>query len=235
MAPCGDRCLVVEFAQTDVAQSNDMACEAARRLQDANLRGVTDIVPSIAAVSVHYDPATVAARGDRLSPWRALVADVEQLLSGMQLQQVAASREVVIPVCYGGAYGEDLVDVAHACGLTAEEVIHIHSANPVNVLMLGFAPGHPYIGMFDPRLTVGRRATPRTAVTQGSIGLANRQSVIYPMTLPGGWNIIGRTPLKLFDPYCDSPCLLIAGDCIRFESITERQFEEIEQQQDGAQ
>lgn len=234
MLPCGDRCLVVEFEHTDIARSNSLACELARRLLEARLPGVSDIVPSMAAVGVHYDPAAVASRSQATSPWRAMVQQVEALMASLKAQDVSLTRELVLPVCYGGEYGEDLEDVARACSLSPDEVIALHCGSTVSVLMLGFAPGHPYIGMFDQRLAIGRRPTPRTAVPQGSIGLANRQTVIYPMVLPGGWSLIGRTPLALFNPYSDTPCLLNAGDRIRFESITASEFVELEQQQGQA-
>ncbi|MBV7483817.1 5-oxoprolinase subunit PxpB [Bordetella sp. BOR01] len=236
MQPCGDRCLVVAFDETDVALSNAAACRLASLLLDAQLPGVGDIVPSMAAVGVHYDPAAVAVNQPEARPWDTLARQVEALMSSMQLAGNASAREIVLPVCYGGEYGEDLEEVARTCGLTPDQVIGIHSGTPVSVLMLGFAPGHPYIGMFDQRLSIGRRATPRTAVPRGSIGLANRQSVIYPTVLPGGWSLIGRTPLTLFSAHRDVPCLLNAGDLIRFKPITASEFAAIEreqQQEDG--
>ncbi|HYG43915.1 MAG TPA: 5-oxoprolinase subunit PxpB [Bordetella sp.] len=231
MHACGDRCLVVAFDEADVALSNTAACELARLLLDAQLPGVSDIVPSMAAVGVHYDPAALAPSSDGTGPWDALARQVQALISGIQMAGNSSVREIVLPVCYGGDYGEDLEDVARTCGLTPDEVIGIHSGTPVSVLMLGFAPGHPYIGMFDQRLAIRRRPTPRTAVPRGSIGLANRQSVIYPTVLPGGWSLIGRTPLTLFSPWRDEPCLLNAGDRIRFKPITASEFAALEQQE----
>lgn len=230
IVPGGDSCLVVEFDAADMQRSNSVACELARRLMKAALPGVSDIVPSMAAVGVHYYPAVVASHSQGVTPWQHLMIQVQAVMPTTMVSSEDAHREIILPVCYGGEYGEDLEDVARTCGLSTEEVIDLHSGSTVRVLMLGFAPGHPYIGMFDPRLAIGRRPTPRTAVPEGSIGLANRQSVIYPMTLPGGWSLIGRTPLKLFDPYQEPPCLLSAGDRIRFQPITARDFVEIEQQ-----
>lgn len=231
MQPCGDCCLVIEFDQSDIERANDTACHIAHTLLSAGLAGVTDIVPSMAAVGVHYDPAAFVSTDDGQAPWDVLSAKLEALLAGLGAQQNLEAREQVIPVCYGGEFGEDLDAVARTCGISREEVIRLHSQSEARVFMLGFAPGHPYIGLFDARLAIGRRPTPRTAVPEGSIGLANRQSVIYPMTLPGGWSLIGRTPLKLFDPYSASPCLLNAGDRIRFEPISPSRFYELEQQQ----
>lgn len=228
--PCGDCCLVIDLQDDDVLRSNALACAIADHISHAQLPGVTDVMPSMAAVGVHYDPAAVVGDGGYVSPWTVLLRRIAQLLESVGSQAALPVREVVLPVCYGGDYGVDLDDVARACGLTADEVIALHSRDTVNVFMLGFAPGHPYIGMFDERLAIARRSTPRTAVPKGSIGLANRQSVIYPMTLPGGWSLIGRTPLDLFDPFQDPPCLLKPGDRIRFRPITPDEFVELDQQ-----
>lgn len=233
--PCGDRCLVIDLEQGDVVQSNMLACAVAERLAQEKVPGITDIVPSMAAVGVHYDPAAFDNGDASFTPWRTLVSQLEQLLGDVTSQIGTPTREIVLPVCYGGEYGVDLQDVARTCGLTPEEVIRLHCESVVNVFMLGFAPGHPYIGMFDERLAIGRRPTPRMAVPQGSIGLANRQSVIYPMTLPGGWSLIGRTPLALFDPYKDPPCLLKPGDRIRFKPITPEEFVALDQHHGGDQ
>jgi KipI family sensor histidine kinase inhibitor len=154
---------------------------------------------------------------------------LNRLLKTVSATQGTSPRVVEIPVCYGGEHGPDLEDVARTCGLSAAEVVELHSGARVDVMMLGFAPGHPYIGMFDEKLNPGRRATPRTAVAAGSIGLANRQTVIYPLTLPGGWNLIGRTPLVLFDPSRDAPCLVNAGDAVRFVPITAEQYQTMSQ------
>ncbi|MVW72326.1 5-oxoprolinase subunit PxpB [Bordetella sp. 15P40C-2] len=229
--PCGDRCLVVVFDERDVARSNAAACELARLLIEARLPGVSDIVPSMAGVGVHYDPATLVLNRPSAHAWDILARQVEAVIGEVRITGGTATREVVIPVCYGGEYGEDLEDVARQCKLTQDEVIAIHSGSSVSVLMLGFAPGHPYIGMFDKRLQIGRRTTPRTAVPRGSIGLANRQTVIYPSVIPGGWSLIGRTPLSMFSAHREIPCLLNAGDRIRFKPITREEFIALEAQE----
>lgn len=232
LAPSGDSCLVVVIDAPDVEQANKFACEVAAGLIKADLRGVSDVVPSMTAVGIHYDPAAIQTTPEAPVPYEALAMQVQCLMAGELGHAPASGREVIIPVCYGDEFGPDLGDVARACGLSAEDVVALHTGQPVSVFMLGFAPGHPYLGTFDQRLALPRRSTPRTAVPQGSIGLANRQTVIYPMVLPGGWNLIGRTPLTLFDPYRSTPCLLNAGDQVRFRAISSAEFQKLQAQQE---
>ncbi|MBB1629515.1 5-oxoprolinase subunit PxpB [Cupriavidus sp. UME77] len=225
IAPSGDRCLIVEFGTVADIAINRQACAAAVRIAAAALPGVTDIVPALTTVGVHYQPIAVARVTGTSAPFEALSAMIGELVREGLSSNAGAPLVIDIPVCYGGEHGPDLDDVAATCGLSPEQVIALHGAEPVDVLMLGFAPGHPYVGRFDARLSPPRRSTPRTAVAAGSIGLANRQTVIYPMTLPGGWNLIGRTPVALFDPHRASPCLLAAGDRVRFVPISSDVFE----------
>ncbi|PLP96815.1 5-oxoprolinase subunit PxpB [Cupriavidus pauculus] len=225
--PSGERLLIVSFetgTEADaLSRANRSACAAAHRLRVANLPAVTDIVPALTTVGVHYRPAAVTCDAGE-SPFHAMLEQLSALLATPLDAVTEATRLIEIPVCYGGNFGPDLEEVGNLSGLATNDVIALHSSVPVNVLMLGFAPGHPYVGLFDDRLKVPRRSTPRTTVPAGSIGLANRQSVIYPMDLPGGWNIIGRTPLALFDPARETPCLLNAGDNVRFVPIGVEEF-----------
>jgi KipI family sensor histidine kinase inhibitor len=223
----GERLLIIELHAGDRVAANRSARDFAARIAAENLPYVTGIVPAMTTVGIHYAPHRVPLDNTSLAPYDALVEALNSLLKTVDATQEAARRVVEIPVCYGGEHGPDLGEVAHACGLSEHAVIELHSGALVDVMMLGFAPGHPYLGMLDTRLSPARRATPRTAVTPGSIGLANRQSVIYPLTLPGGWNLIGRTPLALFDPAREAPCLVNAGDQVRFVPITPEQFETI--------
>ena len=132
---------------------------------------------------------------------------------------------VEIPVCYGGSYGEDLKDVAAHAGLTEEEVIKLHSSVDYNIYMLGFLPGFPYLGGLDPKLFTPRLDNPRTKIPEGSVGIGGEQTGIYPLESPGGWRLIGRTPLKLYDPDREQPFLYQAGDYIRFVPITAEEYE----------
>lgn len=197
---------------------------AATLLRQAHLPGVVDVVPSFIALAVHYQPV------GRCGPHYAeLASQIERLLSQGIAPDTLTGRDVDIPVCYGGEYGPDLDDVAQHAGMTPDDVIGLHTQPGNLVFMLGFAPGAPYIGVHDERLNIPRRASPRTAVPAGSVAVANRQSVLYPSRSPGGWNIIGATPLSLFDPGNNPATLLQPGDRVRFVSIQPDEYTRLKQ------
>ncbi|TAL56893.1 5-oxoprolinase subunit PxpB [Pandoraea sp.] len=234
IAPSGDRCLIVEFEASDPFAANRFVRAAAACIEAAALPGVTDVVPALHTVGVHYQPHRVRLSG-ALLPHLALTEILQSMLADLSLPAVGDARVIELPVCYGGDCGPDLEAVAALCNLRPAQLIELHCAAPVEVLMLGFAPGHPYIGRLDARLSPPRRATPRTVVPAGSLGLANRQTVIYPMNLPGGWHLIGRTPLPLFDARRGSqPCLLRPGDRVRFVPIEPNEFAAMQAGQGGA-
>ncbi len=221
--PQGDRCLIVSFGEHIDVSVGRTCLAAARKLRDARLPGVTDVVPSFVAVAVHYRPG-----GHGEGPtYAALSEHIEALLAGGIPTEDAGGREVDIPVCYGGEHGPDLQDVARAARLTPEAVIELHSQPRSMVFMLGFAPGHAYLGVHDEKLNIPRRPSPRTAVPPGAVAIANRQTVIYPNRLPGGWNIIGATPLVMFDPAREPAALLQPGDSVRFVPIGPDEFNRI--------
>ncbi|NLG86950.1 MAG: 5-oxoprolinase subunit PxpB, partial [Firmicutes bacterium] len=150
-----------------------------------------------------------------------------QLIEGLGKLDLPAPEITVIPVCYGGKFGPDLDYVCEHTGLSAEEVIQLHTGTDYLIYMLGFTPGFSYLGGMDERLATPRLKTPRTHIPAGSTGIAGKQTGIYPIDSPGGWQLIGRTPLKLYDPFRDPPVLLKAGNYVRFTAITEDEYEEI--------
>ncbi|WP_127091990.1 5-oxoprolinase subunit PxpB [Aquabacter cavernae] len=236
--PSGDRSLVILCTHEDPKVANGWCRALARALADDLPAGIDGVVPAMVSVALHYAPDRVLDAApeplrDGSSPYAILAEQVWARMAAFDLDRVPAGREITIPVCYGGDYGPDLQEVADISGLTPQEVIALHTAAPVDVLAVGFAPGHPYVGYFDARLSPGRRSSPRSDVPAGTIGLANRQSVIYPTRLPGGWNLIGRTPLVLFDPYRAEPSLLVAGDRVRFVAIDPAAFETLAAGQEG--
>jgi KipI family sensor histidine kinase inhibitor len=236
--PSGDRLLAIVCTHADAKVANSWCQALARAFTDHLPAGVDGIVPAMISVTLHYQPERVLAAAPRdrrsgRSPYDILAEQVSALIAAFDLDRSAVGRDITIPVCYGGDYGPDLEELAAACGLTPQEVISLHTAAPVDVLAVGFAPGHPYIGYFDARLSLGRRSSPRPEVPAGTVAVANRQSVIYPTRLPGGWNLIGRTPLILFDPYRAEPSLVVAGDRVRFVAIDRSQFEALASKQGG--
>ncbi len=213
IAPVGDRSLIVEFGQAVEPVVNATVRSFARELLDEPIAGIVDVVPAFTTVAVHYRPEFFA---EGASPYDVLRRRLDALLARGIRHHDEDARTVEIPVCYGGEFGPDLQEVAAACGLQTEEVIARHVASQHLVYMLGFAPGFPYIGGLDPSLAVPRRSTPRTRIPAGSVAIARDQTSIYSLETPGGWSVIGRTPLKLFDAVAESPCLLRPGDRIRF-------------------
>jgi inhibitor of KinA len=226
IAPLGDRALVIEFGQRVDRDISARARAVAQHLLRTPLPGVTDIVPAFTTVALHYRPEAFAGAA---APYEQLRAQVEAILARGVASEHTATRVIEVPVCYGGEFGPDLEEVATRCKVTPDEVIALHAASPHVVCMLGFAPGFPYLGGLDPRLGVPRRATPRTAVPLGSVAIARDQSVIYPLETPGGWNLIGRTPLRLFRPQREPPCLLQPGDDVRFVPISLERYRALEE------
>jgi len=230
IAPLGDRCLIVEFGQAIDLATNLRARAVAEHLLAHPIPGVVDVVPAFTTVALHYRPEAFAGGASGM-PFDELAGRVEAVLFKGVGGRRPSARRIEIPVCYGGEFGPDLAELARARALTAEEVIAMHCASPHVVHMIGFAPGHPYIAGLDKRLAMPRRATPRLKVSPGSVGVTGTQSTIYPLETPGGWNLIGRTPLRLFTPESDPPCLLQPGDQVRFVPIPPKQFEALHAQQ----
>jgi len=212
--PLGDRALRVVFGRTIDPAVNRQVHHLASLLRAGGVPGLEDLVPGYASLTVHYDPAAWV-REDR-GPFAVLAAELRTLWGSAGRDAPPAPREVSIPVCYGGAFGPDLAEVASRCGLPEAEVVRRHSAPAYLVHLLGFAPGFPYLGGLDPDLATPRRSTPRPLVPAGSVGIAGHQTGIYPLATPGGWQLIGRTPRPLFDPAGAEPCLLRPGDLVRF-------------------
>lgn len=223
IVPQGDRCLILAFGQDMRIETGRRCAAAAAALRHAGIKGLTDIVPTFNTVALHFEPQGLAPG---MGP-HGLVDEVGKIIdASLAADSVAATgKQVEIPVCYGGEHGPDLQAVADHCGLAPEEVIRLHSHEPAYVFMLGFAPGAPYIGVHDERLSIGRRDTPRTLLPAGSVAIANLQTMIYPNASPGGWNVIGATPAVLFDPDGNPPALLAPGDTVRFVPIDAEAFQ----------
>ena len=187
---------------------------------------VLEIVPSYRAVLVEYDPLVVD--GEHLAGLLLCLA------AGLEAASVAGGRTVEVPVCYGGQFGPDLAGLAAERGLTESEAVRLHATGEYPVYMLGFTPGFSYLGGLDERLASPRLAVPRTLVPAGSVGIAGRQTGVYPQATPGGWRLIGRTPLKLFEKSRSQPFWLAAGDIVRFVAIDEATYWRLAEEGGGA-
>lgn len=211
--PLGDSALLIKFGDEIELALNRSIHDLAARLAATPIAGLTGLVPAYASLLVHYDPLqqTYAAVAD----WARAALD--------QLQPSAARkpRRIEVPVRYGGETGPDLEAVAAAHGLSAAEVIRLHSARDYTVYMMGFTPGFPYMGRLDDALVTPRLESPRTHVSAGTVAIAGAQTGIYPIDSPGGWRLIGWTPLKLFDPGRESPFLFAPGDAVHFVPLPE--------------
>lgn len=231
--PLGDAALVVNFGDVIGEQIQRRVQVLTRCLQERSLPWLIELVPAFTSVTVYYDPLLVmqsvrrcgqGASGDVSSIYESVCDMVEQVVRQMPDAGSFQAREVEIPVCYGGEYGPDLAEVAERNGLSADEVVRIHCSGEYRVYLIGFAPGFPYLGGMSERIAAPRRSSPRLKIPAGSVGIAGRQTGVYPIETPGGWQLIGRTPIPLFLPDADPPSLLQAGDVVRFKSITAEEY-----------
>lgn len=219
LAPLGDSALVLSWGD-DVDES---ALGRVRAVADAlsrtSLPGVVEVVPAFASVTVFYDVAQAGSYETLEKRVTAVAARAEQ-----SSLRASAAELVEVPVCYGGEYGPDLEIVAKTGGLGLDKAIELHTAAEYRVHAIGFVPGFAYLGGLPRKLHTPRRATPRAKVASGSVGIGGAQTGIYPLATPGGWNLIGRTPLTLFDLTREHPALLRVGDRVKFRAISPEEF-----------
>jgi KipI family sensor histidine kinase inhibitor len=213
IVPVGDAALTIELGDIIDLAINQRVFMLEQALQTTPAIGVIDLVPTYRSLLVLFDPCQV--------DFQSLSQHINDKLRGLSDEQGQHSREVNIPVHYGGENGPDLAFVAEHNQLTSREVIEIHTSQLYPVYMMGFTPGFPYLGGMDERIAAPRLASPRTLVKAGSVGIAGQQTGIYPIDSPGGWRIIGKTEFALFDPAADQPFALSPGDLVRFVPLQE--------------
>ncbi|MHB1895125.1 MAG: 5-oxoprolinase subunit PxpB [Metallibacterium sp.] len=219
----GESAVLLRWGHTLDAPINATVHAAAAALRRACLPGVEDIAPAYASLLLRFDLDAWSAGGTR-DALGALHDAIEPLLAAQPDGNTMSPRELRVPVCYGGAHGPDLADVARHAGLSEHALIARHCAPLYRVAMLGFAPGFPYLLGLDATLHMPRRAQPRVIVPAGSVAIGGAQTGIYPNTLPGGWHLLGRTPWRLFDATREPACLLQPGDGVRFVAVTADEF-----------
>jgi inhibitor of KinA len=219
IAAAGDAALLVEFAQTIDARINSRAIALAERLRRRCGTAVRDAVVGYATLTVYFDPLVVDGA------W--MEEEIRDSAAAVEDLHAAPGVEIDVPVCYGGEFGPDLADVAAFGACTEEDVISVHVATTYRVYMVGFVPGFAYLAAVDRRIAAPRRATPRDAVPAGSVAIAGSQTGIYPSVTPGGWNIIGRTPLKPYDPERANPFLLQPGDTVKFRAVSPDEYQRL--------
>jgi inhibitor of KinA len=215
--PLGDLAMTIDLGNSIDDHLNSRALAIYDRLRSDPLPGTIDIIVAYSSVSVFFDPSAAFDRP----------AVVDWLLKSWRQTENAETREngrlIRIPVCYEGIYAPDLEEVARDKGLSPEEIIGLHTAGTYRIYMIGFLPGFPYMGKVDQRLECPRKQRP-VPVLAGGVGIAGVQTGIYPLNSPGGWQIIGRTPLRLFDPAADRPALMQTGDRVQFYPVSIAEF-----------
>lgn len=217
LLPLGDVAVLVQFSQTITLEAHRQVRSLSNYLDQHPLPGMIEYIPAFTSVAVMYDMLRTTY-SDVSSRLLEIIGSIEQPVD----EQV---NTVEIPVCYGGELGPDLEFVARHNGLTEEDVIRLHSAGEYLVYMIGFAPGFPYLGGMNEQISAPRRNTPRLSIPIGSVGIAGAQTGVYPIETPGGWQLIGRTPLRLFQPDQNPPSLLQAGDVVRFRPISRAEYQ----------
>ena len=219
--PASDRSLLVSFGGEITRWRHEQVAKLLRFLELEHIPGLHNFHPAYSSLLITFD----------CSRWthRALEEVLCERLERADNSLLIETRRVELSVCYGGESGPDLEDVASLRGLTAEDVIRLHSSTDYVVYFLGFVPGFAYLGDLPDALLTPRLATPRRSVPPGSVGIAGRQTGVYPLPTPGGWRVIGRTPLRMFDPETGSR--LRIGDRVRFVPISKEQYAALEQEQ----
>ena len=217
IVPAGDSAIVVEYEERIDPLVNARAIALADSLQAAAIAGVRDVVPTYRSVAVFFDPLR--------TNYDTLLERIERDAGRPAPDAARQAEPLRIPVCYGGDLGPDLGAVAAFGGISADEVIALHASATYRVFMLGFVPGFAYMGIVDARIAAPRHSTPRVRVPAGSVGIAGVQTGIYPTETPGGWQLIGRTPVKPFDANRAQPFLMKAGDAVRFYAIDRAEYE----------
>ncbi|HLS61089.1 MAG TPA: 5-oxoprolinase subunit PxpB [Virgibacillus sp.] len=231
MKPLGDSALIVQFGEGIHQTIHQKVRRLSAMLEEDSFTGFIESVPAYNNLLIYYNPYVVhqSHRTNQsncelpFSPYQKVCTYMNDLVQKIEEKTFFEARQITIPVLYGGEYGSDLTYVAAYHGLSVEEVINIHSENEYLVYMIGFAPGFPFLGGMNENIATPRKKTPRLAIAPGSVGIAGKQTGVYPLETPGGWQIIGRTPQRLFLPEISPPTLLQPGDKLRFAPIS---FEE---------
>ncbi|MBK7561275.1 MAG: 5-oxoprolinase subunit PxpB [Chitinophagaceae bacterium] len=226
--PLGDAAITVDFGNCIDEIINNEVIARFRQLQLQPIPGMIEAVPAYSSLTIYYDVwalKNIKTMGQTVFEWmkHQLLERLQQPIEPYEIHE----RQIQIPVCYAEEFATDIRHLAAKKNISVEEVVHIHTAKNYKVYMLGFLPGFAYMGEVDESIAMPRKPQP-VGMVAGNVGIAGKQTGIYPLASPGGWQIIGRTPVKLFDAENEAPTLLRAGDCVQFYSITKEHYYEIQ-------
>ncbi|WP_340373463.1 5-oxoprolinase subunit PxpB [Peribacillus sp. FSL E2-0218] len=231
MSPLGDSAIVITFGNGMEYSIHKKIKLFMDLLEEEPFAGFVECVPAFTNLTIFYDPLVIynihKQSNEATSPYDVVRSILNRKLLDLIEDTKVSHRTVSIPVCYGGEYGPDLEDVARYHDLTTDEVIHIHSTGEYLAYMIGFAPGFPFLGGLSKVIATPRRSSPRMTIPAGAVGIAGMQTGVYPISTPGGWQLIGQTPMELFLPNVTPPSLLQAGDMVKFQPISEQEYKEI--------
>ncbi len=217
--PSGDSAIIIKAGSDISEEINGTVRKLLVIIEKQKIKGIIDFIPSYNELMVCYDPLSINFK-ELLIVLRSLETEIENT-------ELPQSLVIHVPVLYGGESGPDIEEVSDFSGLSMEEIVKIHSSDSYLVYMLGFTPGFCYLGGMDERIATPRKQSPRLKIPAGSVGIADKQTGIYPIESPGGWQLIGKTPLRLFDPAKRPEFLISAGDRIKFYPVTEDDFKNI--------
>lgn len=216
----GDKSIVVELGDAIDEEINRKVINLMKNIEESNLmESIDEMIPTYRSLMINYNPLKVT--------FNNLINSIKEIESNLKISDKGEIKVVKIPVLYGDDFGPDIETVAKQNDLTIEEVIKLHSEVEYLVYMLGFTPGFTYLGGMNKKLETPRLSNPRVKIPAGSVGIAGKQTGVYPIDSPGGWQLIGRTPIDLYEPKRENPILLSAGDYVKFIPITKEEFEKI--------
>jgi len=218
----GDGALTVQFQKEISKEVNASVTALASLVQDEGIEGVVELIPTFTSLTVLYDCTVIKSKN--------LKKKLDALISKITIGGKSAVKVWDIPVCYDDEFALDIENVCSHTGLSKEEIVNIHTSKPYLIYMLGFLPGFAYLGGMDERLFTPRLQNPRLEIFKGAVGIGGEQTGIYPIASPGGWQLIGKTPVSVYDPDAEKPILYDAGDYIQFVSVSKTEYDEIEKQ-----
>ncbi len=215
----GDSSVLIVFGDTISVETNQRISATVKLIREQRIEGIVDMIPTYVSLLINYNPLVIS--------YERLRTRLESLLRIETKAEASGRRVFESPVCYGGEFGPDLKNIADHAGLSEEEVISIHTSCDYLIYMLGFLPGFCYLGGLDERIHTPRLSSPRLRIPAGSVGIGGSQTGIYPMDSPGGWQLMGKTPVRTYDPERETPILVQAGEYIRFVRIDEEEVRRI--------